>query len=73
MKKLMLIFVTIIILGSCGNKKSGEQKSVIIQPDKTEIDKPEKNQTNNMARPPAIREGPRKRPAADACRHRADD
>ena len=52
MKKLMLIFVTIIILGSCGNKKSGEQKSVIIQPDKTEIDKPEQNQTNNMANHP---------------------
>ena len=52
MKKLTLIFVTIILLGSCSNKKSGDGKSVIIQPDNKEIAKPEQNETNNMASHP---------------------
>ncbi len=52
MKQLTLIFLTIILLDSCGNKKSGEGKSVIIQPDKTEIDKLEKSQTESLANHP---------------------
>ncbi len=52
MKKLTLIFLTIILLGSCDNKKSVEGKSVIIQPDKTEIAKPEKSQTESLANHP---------------------
>ena len=56
MKQLTLIFLTIILLGSCGNKKSGEGKSVIVQPDKTEIAKPEKSQTESLANHPGTSE-----------------
>ncbi|HPE75190.1 MAG TPA: cytochrome c [Draconibacterium sp.] len=52
MKKLMLIVVAFIILGSCGDKKTGEQKSVILQPDKKEVANPEKAETNIMANHP---------------------
>lgn len=36
MKKLTFLFLSIIFLASCGNKKTNSEKSVIIQPDKTE-------------------------------------
>ncbi len=48
----MLIVVAFIILGSCGDKKTGEQKSVILQPDKKEVANPEKAETNIMANHP---------------------
>lgn len=36
MKKLTLLFLAIIFLAACGNKKTNSEKSVIVQPDKTE-------------------------------------
>lgn len=36
MKKLTLLFLSVIFLASCGNKKTNTEKSVIVQPDKTE-------------------------------------
>jgi mono/diheme cytochrome c family protein len=52
MKQLALIFLMVILLGSCSNKKSGEEKSVIVQPDKTESNKPEMSETADMANHP---------------------
>jgi mono/diheme cytochrome c family protein len=52
MKKLTFILVTLIALFSCGNKKTSEEKSVIVQPDKIEAVKPEKPQTNSMTNHP---------------------
>lgn len=52
MKKLSLIVLVFVILSSCGNKKTGEQKSVIVQPDKKETANPENAETNNMANHP---------------------
>lgn len=35
MKKLTFLFLSIIFLASCGNKKSNSEKSVIVEPDQT--------------------------------------
>ena len=52
MKKLTLIFLSLILLGACGSKKTDQEKSVIVQPDKTEAVQTEKPQTNNMVNHP---------------------
>ena len=52
MKKLTFLLFSLLLFGACGNKKPGEEKSVIVQPDKTEAVKTEKAQANNMANHP---------------------
>lgn len=37
MKKLTIIFLSLLFLAACGNKKQNPEKSVVIQPEKKEV------------------------------------
>lgn len=62
MKKLTILFLSIIFLASCGNKKSNTEKSVIVQPDQTETtqvadDNPGKKVYNSVCLACHMRDG----------------